>query len=215
MNSKKYSVVLCDGDFPTHPVPLSVLRGARYVCCCDGAGQKFIDRGGHPDAIVGDGDSLSDEFKHQHADILHLVGEQDDNDQTKATRHLVAQGERHIAYLGATGKREDHTLGNISLLARYHDEMHLDVEMFTDYGCFVPASGRHTFSSFKRQQVSIYNISCTRLTSEGLRWQAYPYRSLWQGGLNEALADNFTLDGDGSYLVFQTYEAKLTEPESM
>ena len=72
-----------------------------------------------PDAIVGDGDSLPEALKQQYAHLLHLEDEQDYNDMTKATRFCMQRGARKIAYIGATGKREDHTLGNISLLAYY------------------------------------------------------------------------------------------------
>ena len=65
--------------------------------------------------------------------------------------------------------------------------------------------GRHVFPSNSGQQVSIFNFGSSRLTSEGLKWSSYAYEQLWQGTLNEALADSFTLDADGYYLVYQTY----------
>ena len=114
----------------------------------------------------------------------------------------------HIAYLGATGLREDHTLGNISLLMRYYREMDVEGVMFTDYGYFTPALGDHTFDSKPRQQVSIFNFGCTHLLSEGLKWNSYAYRELWQGTLNEALTDHFTLRAEGYYMVYQTYDCK-------
>ena len=48
------AVVLRDGDYPSHPVPLSILSRAQYLVCCDGAGMHHILHGGTPDAIVGD-----------------------------------------------------------------------------------------------------------------------------------------------------------------
>lgn len=86
------AVVLCDGDYPSHAVALSILQHAKYLVCCDGAGMHYILHGGTPDAIVGDGDSLPDDFKRRYADLVHLVDEQDDNDQTKATRFCMKQG---------------------------------------------------------------------------------------------------------------------------
>ena len=203
------AVILCDGDFPSHTNALTVLRNAKYLCCCDGAGMRCMeDHGITPDAIVGDGDSLPTEFKQRHKDILHMISEQEFNDMTKATRFCMSRGAKRIAYLGATGKREDHSMGNIALLAYYLDTLHIDATMFTDHGLFTPVSGSHVFRSFARQQVSIFNISCSKLTSDGLRWQCFPYKQLWQGTLNEAEGDSFTLHGDGTYIVFQTYETK-------
>lgn len=202
------AVVLCAGDFPTHDIPLCVLRDAPYLCCCDGAAVQAVRHGLQPDAIVGDGDSLPDDFKRQYSGIMHLVSEQEYNDMTKATRHCIRRGARRIAYVGATGKREDHTMGNISLLAYYLDSLSVQPVMLTDYGFFVPASGSRTFGSFARQQVSIFNVSSRSIVSEGLRWPSYAYSALWQGMLNEAEADTFTLRADGTYIVYRTYEPK-------
>ncbi|MCR5642044.1 MAG: thiamine diphosphokinase, partial [Prevotella sp.] len=105
------AVILADGEFPTADIPLQILREAKFLCCCDGAAAKAITQGFMPDAIVGDGDSLTPEFKTRYAAIIHLEKEQDDNDLTKATRFCLEKGFRSIAYLGTTGKREDHTIG--------------------------------------------------------------------------------------------------------
>ena len=201
-------VILGDGDFPSHPVGLGILRNAKFLCCCDGAGKKAIERGIHPDAIVGDGDSLDEEFKKQHADIIHMVSEQEYNDLTKNTRYCISKGFRRIAYLGCTGKREDHTLGNISLMSFYHKQFGITPVMITDYGFFTPAEGENTFKSFAGQQVSIFNIDSDSLTSEGLKWDAYPYKQWWQGTLNEALSDKFTIKADGQYIIYQTFDKK-------
>ncbi len=202
------AVILCDGDYPSHAVPLSLLNEARYLVCCDGAGMNHILHGGTPDAVVGDGDSLPEDFKRRYADILHIVNEQEDNDQTKATRFCMERGCHRIAYLGSTGKREDHALSNISLIMRYMRDFHLDVTMVTDNGYFTPASGTQTFESFPCQQISIFNFGCTRLEGEGFKWSPYPYKELWQGSLNEAVGESVTIKADGDYLLFRTFEPK-------
>lgn len=191
------AVILANGDFPTADMPLRLLHEARYVVACDGAVRHWQQA----DAVVGDGDSVPGELRHR----LLRVAEQDDNDLTKATRHCMSQGLHRIAYLGCTGGREDHTIGNIALMMRYHCEFALDVVMATNQGWFVPATGTHVFHAHKGQQVSIFNFGCTQLRSTGLKWQAYPYGQLWQGTLNEALADEFTISADGNYLIFRTY----------
>ena len=202
-------VILGNGSYPTHPLPVEILRQAPYLCCCDGAALQHLQGGGQlPDAIVGDGDSLPTDFKERYADRLHIVREQIYNDLTKATRFCVKRGFHDIAYVGCQGKREDHALGNFSLMAFYLREFGISPVMYTDYGIFIPAQGTRTFPCFPRQQVSIFNMDCTTLTSEGLRWQSYPYAQLWQGTLNEPLGDSFTLHADQTYIVFLTYEGK-------
>ena len=84
--------------------------------------------------------------------------------------------------------------------------------MITDNGYFIPAKGVSTFATFRRQQVSIFNLSCSRLTGEGLKWQPYAYTAMWQGTLNEAVGSSITLNGDGCYMVYLTHDGKKTEP---
>ena len=196
------AVILANGDFPQAEIPLDLLSRAPFVCVCDGAVNHYP----LADAIVGDGDSVPENLR----DRLIQIEEQEDNDLTKATRYCLSKGMKRIAYLGTTGKREDHTLGNISLIVRYVQEMGIEPLLATDYGWFVAAEGESAFASFKGQQVSIFNMTCNALSSEGLLWQAYPYRQWWQGTLNESAGDAFTLKGDGFYLVYRTYQAKET-----
>jgi len=192
------AVVVANGQFPTHQVPLGVLEQASHIIACDGA----VCHVPYAEAVVGDGDSVPAEFHNR----LIRIDEQEDNDLTKATRYCLQQDWYRIAYLSATGKREDHTLGNISLLMRYFREYGIHGMMFTDYGFFMPVYGHQTFRCFAGQQVSIFNFGCTRIQSERLRWNSYAYEQWWQGTLNEALADTFSIDADGYYMVYQTYE---------
>ena len=194
------AVIVANGQFPTHAIPLDILKNTSHIICCDGA----IKNVPQAEVVVGDGDSVPEAYR----DRLIQITEQDDNDLTKATRYCVEHGWKRIAYLGCTGKREDHTLGNISLLMRYYRDMGVDGTMFTDYGFFTPSYGNRTFPSMKGQQVSLFNFGSNQITSEGLRWDAYNFSEWWQGTLNEALGATFSLQADGYYLVYQTYDAK-------
>lgn len=207
-------VILGAGGYPQNEIPLNILLHARYLCCCDGAALSLTGKGITPQAIVGDGDSLPQTFRERYRDILHIVTEQEDNDLTKATRFCMALGHRSIAYLGATGRREDHTIGNVSLLARYLRVLHLQPMMFTDYGVFIPCEGESTLRTFPRQQVSVFNMTCTEMSSEGLRYPSYATTEWWQGTLNEAYGTEITLRGNGTYIVYLTYEPKTTRPQA-
>ena len=212
MNSLPHfdAVILADGEFPTADIPLQILREAKFLCCCDGAAAKAIEQGFMPDAIVGDGDSLTPEFKTRYAAIIHLESEQEDNDLTKASRFCIAKGFRHIAYLAATGKREDHTIGNIFLLPRYVLQFGITPEIYTDHGWFSVINGTTELPSFPGQQVSIFNITGKKVEGEGFTWPPYTYNELWQGTLNEAKSDRILLKTDGIMIVFRTYLAKKT-----
>ena len=74
------AVVLANGEYPSASVPLEVLRNASFVACCDGAVNEYVRRGGAPDVIVGDCDSLSGEGRERFAGIIQKVEEQEYND---------------------------------------------------------------------------------------------------------------------------------------
>ena len=198
------AVIVAGGEFPTAPQPMEVLQSAQFVVCCDGAADSYIATGRVPDAIVGDGDSISAVNREKYAHLLHIVTEQESNDQTKAVRHLMERGMRRIAIVGATGKREDHTIGNISLLIEYA-RTGCDVRSFTDHGVFIPCNGTTTHKCRKGQQVSIFSITARDLSAEGLLYPIYDFNNWWQGTLNECTGEEFTINANGEYLLFMNY----------
>ena len=198
------AVIVAGGEFPTAPQPLQVLKNAPFVVCCDGAADRYIATECVPDAIVGDGDSISAENREKFAHLLHIISEQESNDQTKAVRHLMERGMRRIAIVGATGKREDHTIGNISLLIEYA-RTGCDVRSFTDHGVFIPCNGTTTHKCRKGQQVSIFSITARDLSAEGLLYPIYDFNNWWQGTLNECTSEEFTINANGEYLLFMNY----------
>lgn len=198
------AVIVAGGESPTATVPLDILHNAPYVVCCDGAADRYIATGHIPDAIVGDGDSISAENREKYTHLLHIIAEQETNDQTKAVHFLMEQGKRRIAIVGATGLREDHTIGNISLLVEYA-RMGCDVCSFTDYGIFIPCNGTTIHKCHKGQQVSIFSITAKDLSAEGLRYPIYDFNNWWQGTLNECTGDEFTINATGWYLLFINY----------
>lgn len=186
-------VVVANGLFPTGKLAGKALREAEFIIACDGATESLVEHGVEPDVVVGDLDSLSDDLRRVYAGKLYEVRDQEINDLTKAVRYARDRGYREVLILGATGLREDHTLGNISLLADYMVDFER-VEMLSDYGLFTPICRTTDLPSYLGQQVSLFSLyPCGPISVEGLR---YPicHRSLfqwWEGTLNEALGDSF------------------------
>lgn len=198
------AVILANGEYPRHAFPLQQLQEAPYVVCCDGASNTYLSQGKVPDVIIGDGDSLNASYRETYRQIIHHIEDQECNDLTKAVRFLKEQGKQHIVIVGATGKREDHTLGNISLLMEFQ-RMGLQVCMLTDYGVFVPCQGEQSFSVYIGQQLSIFNFTAQGLHAEGLVYPLRDFSSWWEGTLNEVNRTTCTFYAEGEYLVFLNY----------
>ncbi len=207
---KKYdTVILADGTFPSHPVPLEILNGAKTIVCCDGATHKLVDYGKEPSAIVGDMDSIDPGLKEKFADRIYKFESQDDNDLTKAANWCRRKGVQRVAIIGATGKREDHTIGNISLLLLYSQDM--EAEIYTDHGVFTPMLQSGTLESYNGQQVSLFaSTPETTITSENLKYPLINrcFDMLWMGTLNESTGNTFSLKfSHGEVIVFREYSA--------
>lgn len=206
----KSVVIIADGLFPKSEYPRYLIRTADAVICCDGALRKFIRSSKAifgeerlPDAVVGDMDSLSVKMQKRYADIMVKVDEQENNDQTKAFIWVMENirdiGEIYI--LGATGGREDHTVGNMSLLMEYArrwdlEGMGINVSMVTDHGTISAITDTFEFECGKGRSISIFSPDNTlRIRSEGLEWKTddVVFDNWWKATLNRSSADNVRL----------------------
>ncbi len=198
----KPTIILANGCFPKTGLPLGYLDNAEYIVCCDGAVSSLIEYGLEPWAIAGDLDSIPEDLKKKYADRLYYDGDLETNDLTKAVRYCLVKGITDIVILGATGIREDHTLGNISLLADYAES--LSVKMVTDYGIFIPVQSGKPVSSWPGQQISLFAIDKnTKISSSGLKYplDKLELKNWWMGTLNESRADNFILNFDKGRVI--------------
>lgn len=192
--------ILCDGDFPGNADVRDRLMSCDVVVCCDGAASSFM-RFRKPEFVVGDMDSLPENLRQELADQVFPVGEQESNDLSKAFRWIcsmlrVGKGrtlpEFSITVFGATGKREDHTLGNISLLADFAEYLEQcgargDLSLVTDYGVFAPVLNSCRMTLPKGQPLSIFAFDPSlRIESSGLEYSTDGVRfdMWWKATLN-------------------------------
>lgn len=204
-------VIICDGEFPRTEYPGYLIRSADFIICCDGALKKFMRNSRRifgeerlPDKVIGDMDSLSERTKKKYADIIVRIEEQEHNDQTKAFRWTMdnLHGISTITIIGATGMREDHTIGNISLLMEYArtydlEGMGIQVQMVTDHGVIFAATDTFEMDCGQGRQVSIISPdNSLRIRSEGLVWKTddVVFDNWWKATLNKAAQDRVRLE---------------------
>ncbi|MGL4294003.1 MAG: thiamine diphosphokinase, partial [Bacteroidales bacterium] len=138
--------------------------------------------------------------------------DQETNDLTKAINFAKGKGFYSPIIIGATGLREDHTLGNISLLTQYTG-LFEHICMVSDYGIFHSISETTSFECSPGQQVSLFSIFPFGIIStRGLKYPIHK-RNLpvwWEGTLNETTDSRFTIEieGKGSVLVYLCHPSK-------
>lgn len=202
-------VILANGLFPVAQEGLDQLRTADLLICCDGAADKLIAKGMVPHLIVGDMDSVSDEVRQQYASIMIQSDDQENNDLTKAVHYCIEKEYPTVTILGATGLREDHTLGNISLMLEYYPRV--EVRIISDFGMFFLVQSGEQHPSYVGEKISLFSIdNKARVSSTGLK---YPLNDLqlsswYRATLNEARADHFTLifESDLPLIVYKAWK---------
>ena len=204
------AVIVGNGQFPKREYPLYLLESADYVICCDGALDTYLRHFSgrnlrRPDVVVGDMDSLSKKTAERFRDIAVKIDEQETNDQSKAFHYILEHfpDVDTIHILGATGKREDHTIGNLSLLMEYAREMRrqdcgrtVSVDIVSDWSTAFAITDSCTLDVGEGRSVSIIcPDNSLNIKSEGLVWPTdnVVFDNLWQTTLNRASADRISL----------------------
>ena len=208
------TVILANGGFPSSERTASYLWQADRIICCDGAAEKLLETGIVPDLIVGDMDSLPLRLQQHYSDIIRYDRDQETNDLTKAFKTAVEPLPDVIHILGATGRREDHTMGNVSLLADYAEKLagtSCDIDMITEYGVFRAFCSKDaSFSCPVGVEVSIFAFdNSLRISCEGLQYDTskVAFDTLWKATLNKTTAASFSLhlNHPAKVIVFISY----------
>ena len=192
------TVILAAGDFPrTGGTAWKLLAGATRVIACDSAADAYHRRFREwPDVVIGDLDSLR-----ARTVPCRVVADadQDTNDLEKAMAYCAKRGWKNPVIVGATGKREDHTIGNIFRALDY------GCEIVTDRGRFLPVRGQATFRVRTGAAISVFAPNPkTRMTSKGLEWplDGVEFRTLYCATLNRATAARVTLTATHPVCVY-------------
>ena len=210
------AVIIGGGDFPRKPYPRELIRRADIIVCCDGNALKaflrnrkaiFGNDNRRPDAIVGDMDSMSPKLAKEYSNLLVKIEEQDDNDQTKALHHILDHYPNvdTIHILAATGKREDHTVGNLGLLMEYAREGSLpQLDMISDYSTAFVVTDSCDLILGRGRIISLFSPdNSLKLKSKGLVWPTdnVVFDNWWPATLNRTNEDVIHLDFSHKSLV--------------
>ena len=108
-------VIVGNGEFPSHPIPLNHLKNAGTIICTDGSADQLMKHNVTPNAIIGDMDSTKlkkDDFK----GIWNSSPDQNKTDLQKTLDWCIGNDLNDVTVLGTMGRREDHSLGNLHVL---------------------------------------------------------------------------------------------------
>ena len=132
------------------------------------------------------------------------LSEQDVKDRTKpmryVTSHVPEADESDI--LGASGRHEAHTIGNLSLLMSYEKwwgfwERKVTLQIVSDYCSAFAISSSCRLSVGEGRKLSFFSEDRSlRIKSKGLKWplDGVEFDSWWKATLNRSESDEITLE---------------------
>lgn len=206
------TVILADGAFPGSAAVLDILKAAKLIICCDGAADTLIANEMLPDFVVGDLDSVSNDVLIRFPERLVKISEQETNDLAKCFRFAREKGFKVTHLLGASGKREDHLLGNLAQFAEFSPYFP-GMVLMTDYGHFAAVSGRAEFTGLSvGTQISFFSFDPdSRVTASGVKYplENRPLRWWYEATLNTVSETTVTLESTGNMPLLVYFASNL------
>lgn len=197
-------VILAAGLYPRTAYPQYLLQSADILLCCDGALKTALDHGLKPQAAIGDMDSLSKSVAKKFAGIIVKVDEQDYNDLTKVMRYAMEHypDADEITIIGATGKHETHTIGNMSLLMTYEQwwgfwNKGVTLQLVSDYCTAFAVPDSVKLQVGEGRKISFFTTDTSlNIKTKGLQWplDEVVFDAWWKTTLNRATADEIELE---------------------
>ncbi len=129
------------------------------------------------DIIIGDFDSLSDQYSDEAETVIRLNPVKDDTDMLSAVKTGIEKGYTEFHLYGGTGGRFDHTFANIQILTFLAKNgmkgyLYAENEVMT----VIHNSGIH-FDSTASGYISVFaaDSQCSGVTEKGLKYQIDDY----------------------------------------
>lgn len=200
------AVLLCDGEIPTKKQIRNDLSDASLFVAVDGGGHAAQRLELLPDVIIGDLDS----YKPTGEETPKVIKDpdQETNDLEKALSYAATHSVTDVVVFGATGKRLDHTLKNLSVLLQF--DSHFSSILLRDYYSTIEL----IHSPFHRKipvgtSISLFPLSGSveNITTKGFK---YPLTNgilkngIQDGSSNQTICETIDITFDTGDLLFIT-----------
>lgn len=170
-----YALLFCNGEPPKGAFAKKLAAGASFIAAADGGANIARSCGVVPHLVVGDLDSVKSSTltwftsrRRPRTEVVHLT-RQDNTDLEKALDLFLEWGVTRALLLGATGRRLDHTLGNLSVIWNYTQRIAITVA--GDDWTALPIG---TLKQVRAKRGTIVSIipfgACSGVTLAGLRY---------------------------------------------
>lgn len=167
---KSHALIIANGEPPRKQLLVALAKQAQVIVCADGGANAALRFGIQPHAIVGDMDSIHAQALVRFRNVT-IVEDHDDNttDLEKAIQWVIRQKIQHITVVAATGRRLDHSIGNLGVLVKFHTDAH--ITMVDDFGELLFVGSELRFEAAKGTTISLIPLTrCEGITTVGLQY---------------------------------------------
>ena len=200
---KKLAVLVANGQRPSHPKILQILKDAEEIICVDNGYEIVQKLNIIPSVLIGDLDSVNLDSVNQNVEIVKKEN-QNLSDLEKALNYCIEKNFTKIYLIGSTGLRDDHNLANLMLITDFIEK--LDITVLSDEYEINAIKGKMKFSCKKGTQISLISIDANnQVTTNGLKYNLNneALRSSSQGLSNLVTEDNFSIESEKPILLFR------------
>lgn len=200
------ALIIANGEACSTALLGELLEWSPYVVVLDGAIHRVLDLNIKVDVLLGDFDrnEIPLEVVRERQDSIEIVftPDQEKTDLEKALDFLIEKGHKAVNVIWATGRRADHTMGNITSIVRFRNR--ITITLLDDYSVIYQLPDHFRKWYTKGTPISLIPIGTVNgIATENLRYNlhhetlALGYRI---GTSNEAAEDGIVTithtDGD-------------------
>lgn len=207
-------IIVSGGKHPSLELFRSIYREGDFIIGAD-SGAEFLKREGIiPDLLLGDFDSIKEDtllYFNGKTKVLKYDAVKDFTDTEAAFEEAIKLHPDEIYFLGCTGSRLDHFIGNLSLLARalklgisgYLMDDHNKIFFMDKPGIIKKGFGSYiSFQAF-RESVKDFNLQGARYPLTGYELKLGDPRNVSNEFLEEEIEVSFK---SGILMVFMTQD---------
>lgn len=199
-------LILANGLEPSVELLGSLRSRCDRFLAADGGGNVALRLGFEPDAVIGDMDSFREPLTYP-GEVLR-DSDQETNDLEKALQYARSLEAGRVDVLGATGKRLDHTLKNLSVMQQFtsfFDHLHF----YDDMLCSQILPRSFTISLPVGHLVSLFPLSgrVDGIVTDGLKYPLYDEpleNGRRDGSSNETMEETIRIRHRSGTLLFMT-----------
>ncbi len=166
------AVILGCGEPPGEDCLAHWVEMAELFLAADWGALDYDDLPRRPDAIIGDLDTLFGRAVDKNDPPIMHIDDQETTDMEKCLLHALDMDCSEAVLLGATGRRLDHTLYNLSLVEGFADRMRICVANRRGASVRIGAGESVSWDLQPDLDVSVAPLSAPALLGEvsGVRW---------------------------------------------